>query len=267
MAEPGQADGIVAAVFELAAADGSEGWLAAAFRTAAYSVGREASLGPESLMAKGFHGSGTFDRRGGLSGRWDSVVGAAQAGWLLLPVGSGRQALIPRSTARLEPVAGLTGLHAAGICDVTVSGARADDVQVVENSEDHEVLAGAAAAAAVVGSADGVLRTHVGQVRTRLATSHAGDEVTDAAAAQVGWAASDIDAARLQVAGSLTETFANAARAHQQAVARARDAADRLIANTKHALDASDPVTALWRDVHAGCRLAARMFSAARQAG
>ena len=39
-------------------------------------------------------------------------------------------------------------------------------------------------------------------------------------------------------------------------------AADRLIANSRHGLNASDPVTALWRDVHAGCRLAVRLFAA-----
>jgi 3-hydroxy-9,10-secoandrosta-1,3,5(10)-triene-9,17-dione monooxygenase len=98
-------------------------------------------------------------------------------------------------------------------------------------------------------------------VRARLATSSGGDEVSDAAAAQVAWAASDIDAARVQVTSPLeaADDLAAATWVHRQAVARARDAADRLLANSRHALDASDPVTLGWQDVQAGCRLAAHL--------
>ncbi|KAA0077178.1 hypothetical protein CIW52_31820 [Mycolicibacterium sp. P9-64] len=66
------------------------------------------------------------------------------------------------------------------------------------------------------------------------------------------------DASRLQVTGSLDE--ATPSWAFAQSVARARDAADRLLASTRHALDASDPVPNRWRDVHAGCRPAARII-------
>jgi 3-hydroxy-9,10-secoandrosta-1,3,5(10)-triene-9,17-dione monooxygenase len=262
MAEPAPPDQIIAEVCELAAVDGSDGWRAASFRTAAYEVARESSQVRNSLVAKAFHGTGTLNRRTGLTGRWESVVGARQAAWLLLPVSRDRQVLVPQEAAVLEPVTGLAGLHEAGIRDVTVAGSH--DCHVVDGVEAGPVLGQAATVAAVVGSAEGVLRMHVEQVRARLATSHGGDEVTDAAAAQVGWAASDIDAARLQVAGSVADDIEAATWAHQQAVARARDAADRLIANSRHALNASDPVTGLWRDVHAGCRLAARLLSAGR---
>jgi 3-hydroxy-9,10-secoandrosta-1,3,5(10)-triene-9,17-dione monooxygenase len=267
MAEAGLADEIVAEVGELAAVDGSDGWLAASFKSAAYEVAQKSPDAHNSLVARAFHGTGALNRRTGLSGRWELVVGAQQAAWLLLPVARGRHVLVPQAAVVLEPVTGLTGLHEAGIRDVTATGVGSDVCHVVECGPAGRVLGQAAAAAAVVGSAEGVLRMHVEQVRARLATSHGGDEVTDAAAAQVAWSASDIDAARIQVAGSVACDLATATWAHQQAVARARDAADRLIANSRHALNASDQVTGLWRDVHAGCRLATRLFGAERPAG
>ncbi|WP_445166784.1 hypothetical protein ACTXG7_23560 [Mycolicibacterium sp. Dal123E01] len=263
MAEAGLADEIVAEVGELAAVDGSEGWLAASFKSAAYELAQQAPKDRNSLIAKAFHGTGTLNLRTGLSGRWESVVGAQQAGWLLLPVARGRQVLVPQAAVVLEPVTGFTGLYEAGIRDVTATDVDSDACHVVDGGHARRVLGQAAAAAAVVGSAEGVLRMHVEQVRARLATSHGGDEVTDAAAAQVAWAASDIDAARLQVAGSVTCDLETATWAHQQAVVRARDAADRLIANSRHALNASDQVTGLWRDVHAGCRLMVRLLAKA----
>ncbi len=115
----------------------------------------------------------------------------------------------------------------------------------------------------MVGSADGVWRKHVDQVRARLDVSYGGDEVTDEAAAEVARAASDIDAAKLQLTGALDPAAPETATwAFAQAVARARGAADRLLASSRHALDASDPVSDLWRDVHAGCRLAVRILDA-----
>ena len=108
----------------------------------------------------------------------------------------------------------------------------------------------------MVGSADGVWRSHVDRVRARLTVSHGGDEVTDDAAAQVARAASDIDAARLQVVTALDDGPGMRAWRFRQAVARAHGAADRLLANSRHALDAADPVSMRWRDVQAGRRLA-----------
>jgi 3-hydroxy-9,10-secoandrosta-1,3,5(10)-triene-9,17-dione monooxygenase len=66
-------------------------------------------------------------------------------------------------------------------------------------------------------------------------------------------------AAKLQITGSL-DAPETAPWALARSVARARDAADRLLASSRHALDASDPVTNRWRDVHPGCRLAARIL-------
>lgn len=121
----------------------------------------------------------------------------------------------------------------------------------------HELVA--ACAAAVVGTADGVWRKHVDQVRARLAISHGGDEVTHEAAVHVARAASDIDAARLQITTAVAQR-SESTWPYAQAVARARGAVDRLLSSSRHALDASDPVTGAWRDVHAGCRLVARVL-------
>lgn len=69
-------------------------------------------------------------------------------------------------------------------------------------------------------------------------------------------AASDIDASALQIIAALDGAAELSGWAYRQAVARAHGAADRLLANSRHALDAADPVSLRWRDVQAGRRLA-----------
>jgi 3-hydroxy-9,10-secoandrosta-1,3,5(10)-triene-9,17-dione monooxygenase len=265
------ADEFVSAVCELAMRDGSLGWLATAFNAAAHELAglpepvldEVWGADPEALIATTFRGRGELGRDRTLTGRWESVVGAEYAQWLLLPADDGGpvRVLVPCSAVRLEPPgADPGGLDAAGICDVELAAVEVDDRHVFSHRDEPAVIAVRGAVAAVVGSADGVWRKHVDQVRERLATSSGGDDVSDAAAAQVAWAASDIDAARVQVTSPLeADDLAAAIWVHRQAVARARDAADRLLANSRHALDASDPVTLTWRDVHAGCRLAAQL--------
>lgn len=255
-------DEFVWAVCELAAVSGSLGWLAATYNAAAYEIaGSHAAhevwdANPDAVITVGHRGAADL-ANGMLSGRWASVVGAEQADWLLLPAGGACRVLVPRSSVRVEPVERASGLSVAGVGEVIVDGLVVDDGRVFTGDHGAGLIAGAGAAAAVVGSADGVWRKHVEQVRARLDVSYGGDEVTDEAAAEVARAASDIDAAKLQLTGSLDPP---APWAFAQAVARARGAADRLLASSRHALDASDPVTDLWRDVHAGCRLAVRIF-------
>jgi 3-hydroxy-9,10-secoandrosta-1,3,5(10)-triene-9,17-dione monooxygenase len=200
---------------------------------------------------------------GRLTGRWESVVGTEQADWLLLSAGHACRVLVPRGRVRVEPADRAAGLGTAGVGDVIVDDLVVDDGRVFSADHDTGLIAGAGAAAAVVGSADGLWRKHVDQLRARLDFSYGGDEVTDEAAAEVARAASDIDAAKLQVTGSLdraTNALETAPWAYAQSVARARGAADRLLASSRHALDASDPVTNRWRDVHTGCRLAVRII-------
>lgn len=143
---------------------------------------------------------------------------------------------------------------------VTVSDLAADrELTLGEAHGDGAHLRAAGAAAAVVGSADSLWRGHVDNLRAQLAASFGGDEMTDAVAAQVAWAASDIDAATLQITEP-TDDLHTRVWACRQAVARARSAADRLLEHSRCALDASDPVTHRWRDVDAGSRLAVRLL-------
>jgi 3-hydroxy-9,10-secoandrosta-1,3,5(10)-triene-9,17-dione monooxygenase len=265
----------VSEVCGLAALDASLGWLAGMFNAAAHEVAMlppqtaEAVWGsnPDALVTTSSRGEGGLAEGRRLTARWESVIGAEYADWLLLPVDNGAaRVLVPRRTARIEPVRNHQGLAAAGVCDVTVSGSTVSAGQIFEGrSEKTAVIVGAGAAAAVVGSAEGVWRHHVGQVRARLATSYGGDDVSNAAAAQVAWAASDIDAAKLQVATAVGQRREDAAGTwvYQQAVARARAAADRLLGSSRHALDASDPVTRQWQDLQVGCRLAVRFLERA----
>jgi 3-hydroxy-9,10-secoandrosta-1,3,5(10)-triene-9,17-dione monooxygenase len=199
-----------------------------------------------------------------LTGKWETVIGAEYADWLVLPAKStiARLILVPREAARIEPITHPTGLPAAGICDITVAGHTVDDGYAFTGDLRAVALAMAGAATAVTGSADGVWHHHVEQMRARLATSYSDDELTSAAPAHVARAASDIDATKLQITEALRRSDVEAAETwvYQQAVARARAAADRLLGNSRHALELTDPATRRWRDVHAGCRLATALF-------
>ncbi|MDX1884540.1 hypothetical protein [Mycolicibacterium sp. 120270] len=263
----------VAAVAELAAVDGSLGWPVAMVNAAAYEVDTLYpnaaddvwSADPHALIVTSYQAGGRL-RDGVLTGRWKAVVGAEFADWLLLSVrdAAASRVLVPRGTASIDPLDSLTGLHAAGICDVTVSALPVDDGRIFawRNYDDVAMVAGAGITAAVVGAADGVWRRHVDQLRELLATSHGGQQVTDEASAQLGRAASDIDAAALQIRTAIQRRDDNAAatRAYRQAVERARGAADRILGSSRNALEASSPVSCQWRDVHAGCRLAAQLL-------
>lgn len=107
-----------------------------------------------------------------------------------------------------------------------------------------------------------MLQQHIRQLRTQLAVSSSAAAVTETDAAHIARAASDIDAARLQITG-IPDSRGNvgvAVGASRQAVARARAAADHLLEHSRHALDAANPATRRWRDVDAGSRLAVRML-------
>ncbi|ORW04386.1 hypothetical protein [Mycobacterium kyorinense] len=277
--DPGE---FVSVVGALAAIDGSAGWLCAMFNVAAYHVAGLPSgaadevwdSGGRSLVTAGYRTEGQLVRGAvgpRLTGRWTSLAGSDLADWLLLTAADDDRrccVLVPRQEVELEAAASPNGLRAAGIYDVRVSALPVGEQRIFqslcEKAESDTkvavpVMVGAGAAAAVVGAAEGVWRVHVDQVRERLAASYGNEEVTDrvSSTVQVARVASDIDAAKLQLAATLQAESRRAAGAGQrQAVVRARDSADRLLGSSRrHALDASDPVTRLWQDVHAGCRL------------
>lgn len=262
-------DEFVSQVCELAAHDGSLGWLAAMFNAASCEVSTlpdvvvDAVWGanPNAVVTIAHQGSGAVNPDGQLTGEWKAVVGAEYADWLVLPTIKDR-VLVPREAAHIEPTIEPSGLGAAGIGDVTIAQHPVADGHTYPGDQRVAAVAMAGAAAAVTGSADGVWRRHVEQMRARLATTYSGDELANAAPAQVGRVASDIDATKLQIIEALRRPDAEASLswAYEQAVARARAAADRLLGNSRHALDLNDPATRLWGDVHAGCRLATAVF-------
>lgn len=285
------ADEFVVVIGELAAMDASLGWLSAMFNAAAHEVGGLPGAAADevwsgdakALIAPGYGSEGRLAVSGDesrLSGCWHSVAGADLADWLLLTAdgadtqGRRYRVLLPREQASTKPTRNPSGLFGTDICDVTVSDVAVPGNRIFELREPVPVVAGAAAAATVVGAADGVWRLHVREIRQRLSASYGGEDVMDrpSSTIQVGRAACDIDAARLQLRASL-EPFvgtvgtadAEALRAatweQLQAAGRARDAADELLASSRrHALQASDPVTRLWQGTHACFRLATRLL-------
>lgn len=251
-------------VAALAARDGSQGWRAA-LAEAASMWGVDA----REPVAVGFGADGRLVggvRGGRLSGHWRDVTGADTADWLLLAADGDRLVLVARADATVSAPAAPAGLSGAGLADVTVSEVPVAAERVFAGRDDAAaVLTGAAAAAAVAGAADGLWRAHVAQVRQRLAASYGSAETEDLTLStrQVARAAADIDAATLQITASLSKPRQAAARAQRQAAARARDAADRVLGSSRgHALDASDPVTCFWRDVHTGARLTLSLLDA-----
>ncbi|MGV0742350.1 hypothetical protein [Mycolicibacterium sp. XJ870] len=280
----GTVEDFLAAVGALAKRDGPAGWLAAAVNVAAHEVGgapagtagRIWGRTPDALVVGSHTGGGLLTGSGStrkLTGHWPSVLAARHADWLVLPAddsaGGGYRVLVPRSAADITPVSGPAALQRTGAADVEVIGVAVESPCILEShsaaSISAQVLLSAGLAAAVAGSADGAWHAHIAEMKERLATSYGGEEVADQtpSTVRVARTASEIDAAVLQIteAAHHAEDLAAAVRAHRQAVARARDAADTLLASSRrHALNAADPVTRLWGDVHSGARLAVALF-------
>ena len=268
MSRPGSPAGeFVSRILELAIADSAEAWLAV-FSDAAHLEVAGMPAAPwtssSAVLATCYDGNGILTD-GRLTGRWTSVVGAQHADWLVLPARDRRPCRVLVSRQDVCVADTLTALEGAGTGDVTVTDRAIDDSHVLRGDVGPTALrAATGASAAVVGSAVGLWRRHVEQLRMQLAASHRSDEMTDAAAAQVARAASDIDAARLQItdAAAARGDHDDMDRVRRQVVARARSAADRLLEHSRLALDASNSVTHRWRDVDAGSRLAVRLLDA-----
>ncbi|WBP96452.1 hypothetical protein O6072_09280 [Mycolicibacterium neoaurum] len=250
-------DEFLCTVIELGTENASRGWVAAAYGLGAQALPATAfdvvwSEHPDARVTVAFGGSALVDGNR-LNGRWPSVVGALEADWFLLGAAVGC-VLLPAAAVRVHRNQHDGGLPASGLADVDVADVDMTSAQMCPHRTAADaVLATAVAAAAVVGSALGGWQRHVDALRAQLAISHGGDVLTDQAAAQIARTASDLDASRIQIT---TSGFTRRAP-YAQAMARSRAAMDQLLASSRHALDVSDPVTTAWRDVHAGCRLAA----------
>ncbi|QVI27380.1 hypothetical protein MN2019_24835 [Mycolicibacterium neoaurum] len=250
-------DQFLCTVLELGIENASHGWLSAAYGVGAHALPSTEFDGvwsgqPDARVTVGFGGSALITGNR-LSGRWPSVVGALEADWFLLGA-EDYCVLLPAAAVRVCRTEHDGGLPTSGLADVDVTDVDMTSAQMFPHrAAANAVLATAVAAAAVIGSALGGWQRHVDALRAQLAISHGGDVLTDQAAAQIARTASDLDASRLQITtGGLGHRAP-----YDQAMARARAAMDQLLASSRHALDVSDPVTTAWRDVHAGCRLAA----------
>jgi len=178
------------------------------------------------------------------------------ADWLLLPAHCPDpcRVMLPRSTVTIEPVDG--GVAQLAPCTVSVSDVLIDPRWVLEGA--HALSAAGAVMAAVVGAADGVLGKHIEVLRSRMSSGSGGAAIADQVAVTLASAASDIDAAQLQLRGrevNMGES-AEVITLCRQAIARARTAADALLTSGRHALTGAHPVVACWTDMHAVRRLA-----------
>ncbi|MDD7812834.1 hypothetical protein PP713_09710 [Mycobacterium sp. CSUR Q5927] len=270
------ADEFISAVWELAALDASLGWLTAMFNAAADEVGglpgavadEVWGANTQALIAPGYRPEGRLAVGGDdlrLTGCWHSVGGADLADWLLLTAdddaGGRYRVLLPREQVSTKPTRNPSGLFGTDICDVTAADVPVPARRIFESGSP---MAGAGAAATVVGAADGMWHRHVREIRQRLSASYGGEDVMDrpSSTIQVARAACDIDAAKLQLTETLAGTAEGAAAWQQlQAAARAREAADELLAaSRRHALAASDPVTRLWQGTHACFQLTTQLL-------
>lgn len=261
----------LAAVAAAAAQDGSAGWRCAMANAAANwacalpdHAGTDIWGADDTARVAIGRGPGGRLERGRLTGQWSGITGADFADWLLLAADEDCLVLVPRADIAAVAPTEIAGLPDAGLADLTVTALPITGDRVFPARDDGAaVITGAAAAAAVAGAADGLWRAHVAQVQEKLAASYGSAETADLTVStrQAARAAADIDAATLQIVASLTQDPPTAGRAQRQAAVRAREAADRVLGSSRgHALDASDPVARLWRDVHTGCRLTLRLL-------
>lgn len=292
---PDRAARVLDAVDLLAAACGSTGWVSAhagavpwlldLFEPAALDrVSAPESADP--LVAFSLEPGGRLvgaDDELRLTGRWPGVTGAAHAGWLALacrrPTGPepGRieLVLVPADACRLEDVPDVVGLTASGAQDVIVDRAPVAPGDLAPPVADRTAsLApiGAVVAMALVGAARGAVEAHVEQVRSRVAVSHAGEEVTrDLAPASIARASSQVDAASLILTAPHEDPDARPRDPFEDqlyAVDQAVEAAAHAFASARaHALDADDPVARLWRDVRVGAHHARGLVERLRTIG
>ena len=159
-------DEFIWAVCELAAVDGSLGWLAAIYNAAAHQMAglpphaahEVWDANPDALIAIGHRGSGDLVD-GRLTGRWESVVGAEQADWLLLPVGHACRVLVPRIRVRVELTDREAGLTAAGVGAVVVGDLAVEDGRIFSGNPDSGVKEMEASSNIAV-SCQGVTKTY-----------------------------------------------------------------------------------------------------------
>jgi 3-hydroxy-9,10-secoandrosta-1,3,5(10)-triene-9,17-dione monooxygenase len=295
------------AVRLLAGACGSTGWVASVLGVHPWHVAlfpesaQDEAFGvdPDSVVCSAYAPLGRLEPVPGgfeLTGHWSFSSGSDHADWALLGALSSDQggpeefvtALVPRADFRVVDLWDVVGLRGTGSNDVHVERAFVPAHRTLPHREQlalrgpgQEVNPGplyrmpfasvftAAVAAPVLGAVMGGLDDWVAHMRDRVRVSPAGGRFAEDPFAQVAVAraASQIDAACLQMDRNLDELFACATRAEPIPMElRLRARRDQVL-GTERALEAIDllfktaggnslhrgnPIERAWRDAHAG---------------
>ncbi|MFC7343362.1 3-hydroxy-9,10-secoandrosta-1,3,5(10)-triene-9,17-dione monooxygenase oxygenase subunit [Saccharopolyspora griseoalba] len=294
------------AVKQLAAACGSTGWVASILGVHPWHLGlfdqraQDEVWGddPDTLISSSYAPMGKARVTDGgyrLTGRWSFSSGCDHASWVFLggPVLKDDKAvdfctyLLPRSDYQIADVWDTVGLRGTGSNDVIV-----EDVFVPQHRAlsflamsqtrcpGHEVNTAplyrlpwgtvhpSTITAPIIGMAQGAYDAHVEHQAARVRAAY-GEQTKDDpfAKVRIAEAASEIDAAWLQLTGNIAEELAllragedlpmslrlRARRDQVRGTARAIEAVDRLFENSGgRALQRGTPIQRFWRDAHAG---------------
>ncbi|MDI3419087.1 3-hydroxy-9,10-secoandrosta-1,3,5(10)-triene-9,17-dione monooxygenase oxygenase subunit [Streptomyces luteolus] len=269
-----------AAVQEIARACGSTGWAAAVVAVHAWHLAlfdpraQDDVWGerPDALLCSSYAPTGTVTAVDGgfrLSGRWHFSSGCDHADWALLgglvtdaegsPVDM-RTFLVPRSAFAVDAVWDTVGLRGTGSNDLVVRNAfvpahRTLGYRAVNaldcpghqaNPEPlyrlpYAALFTTTISTAMVGIAEGAYEEYVAAARDRVRTGRGPQAVDDPfAQVRIARAASEIDAARLQLTRNMSELYATVERGEQPTPdQRARTRRDQALA-TERAVTAVD---------------------------
>lgn len=290
----------------LSGACGSTGWTASilgvhAWHVALFAEAAQDDVWGESadtLVSSSYAPMGRLTTEGDgfrLSGRWGFSSGVDHAGWALLgalsldgPKPEFITVLVPRSDFSVVDVWDPVGLRGTGSNDVVVEDVFVPGHRVLRNAE-HARLTGPGQAvnsgplyrlpfgalftttvtSPVVGAVAGCLDTYVDAMRDRVRDSLGGGRFADDQFSQVAVAraASEVDAAILQLDRNVSELYAHAEAGRELPMElRLRTRRDQ-VRGTERALEAIDilfktaggnslrrgnPIERAWRDAHAG---------------
>ena len=255
---------------------------------------------PDALIASSYAPVGRLTPEGDgfrLTGRWSFASGCDHAAWLTLGalvVGAdGRPVdfltvLVPRADAQVLDVWNAVGLTGTGSNDVTVDGAFVPSRRVLRNYEVARMRAPGlavnpgplyrmpfgtifttAVTTPLVGIVEGAFEAYLAAMRDRMRLSLGGGRFAEDAHAQVAVAraASEIDAAVLQLERNVRDMYAETTRGDEipmamrfrarrdqvRATERALEAVDTLFKTAGGAsLRRGNPIERAWRDAHAG---------------
>ncbi|MEV0764392.1 3-hydroxy-9,10-secoandrosta-1,3,5(10)-triene-9,17-dione monooxygenase oxygenase subunit [Nocardia sp. NPDC050435] len=232
-----------------------------------------------------------------VSGRWSFSSGCAHAEWVFLgalaPDENGNPGvyltiLVPRADYRIEDVWHVVGLSGTGSNDIIIDKAFVPHHRAYSASEQSQLRGPGQEAnpaalyripfaavfsntivAPIIGAAEGAYEAHIERMRDRVRLSYGGQKVADDGFAQVrvARAASEIDAAILQMERNITELL-RYAEAGEEIPARVRlrtrrdqvrgtersiQAIELLFDNSGgHSIRKPNPIERHWRDAHAG---------------